>query len=208
MYMKKNNLIKNSRFTGTDSYELKSSGETANVSDDKLKERKKAVKIKISIENLNKCNKMAEDSLDEDEEIIYKFRGLMSGLKYLGSVLSYTFWTNGLGAYSLLNLGTNYIVYITNKRIIFLEVDEINNIKKKYSFVFSDIIKFKYKNKGNDTILDFKYKSSNTDDEINTITTGFFNFAYMLNNRIIMTVTNNKSKEIAEYLSKILCRNY
>lgn len=202
--MENNNFIKDIKFTNISSEELKSLEKMSDISAIKLEERKKSIKIKISAENLNKCNKIAQSSLNQNEKIIYEFRGLMSGLKYLTSALSYNFLTYGLGAYTLLNLGTSYIGYITNKKIIFLEVDGVNKIMKSYFFNFSDIIKFKYKNKGNDTILDFKYKNNTTDDEINKVTTGFLNWGYMFNNRIIMTITGNKSKEIINYLNKTL----
>lgn len=201
--MNDDNLIKNIEVRNISSNELKLLDEVPDINSDRLEERKKSIKRKISAENLNNCNKLIESILNEDEKIIYKFRGIMAGGKYLASIISYKCMTSSLGSYTLINLGINYIGCITNERIIFLEVDGINKLMKTYIFNFSDIIKFRYKNKGNITTLDFKYKEKSNDDEINKIITGSLNLGYMFNNRIVMNVTENKSKEIGDYLNKI-----
>ncbi len=193
--------IKNLEIQNYDEDEIERYESKMDLDENALKERKESITCKISIENMDMCNEKVENQLKEGEKLIYKFKGIMSGWTYYAAINSYRFLTYGIGPLQLSNVGVNYLVYVTNKRMFILEVDGYYEIMKEYVFEFSDITKFNHKKKKGYMVFDFHHKDLKNDESDKYIV-GTLNWAFIFNNRIIMKVNQSNIEEIVKFLDE------
>ncbi|MCY6371167.1 hypothetical protein [Clostridium ganghwense] len=194
--MRDREFIKKLKVTEVDEEEIKKYEAQSTIDSNKLIERRQSITNKISIENLNRCNEIVQKKLKEGEQIIYKFKSTVSAWKYMMKYLTFR-WVNG--KYAIPQLGTSYVIYITNERIIFFEVDGIYRIMETRIADFKDVMKFQHKCKKDFIVLDFKLKSIKKDDD--ELVAGW------INNRMIMYVKVSNIEEICRYLDKVLNKN-
>lgn len=165
----------------------------------KLNERKDAVTKKIKIKNIELCKENVTNDLEFDEEIKYRFTGIMGSLTYIASTQSFDFkFVPGVAG---AQMGLNYLAYVTNKRLFVYELDTLNRIKKDYIISFKEIEKFKCKIKKGTGKFDFKL-SEGTKNEMRE--TYFLNTSFF-KNRIVINSTSENVEEIKDYIeNKIL----
>lgn len=166
---------------------------------EKLDERKDSVTKKIKIRNIELCKEKVTNGLEVNEEIKYRFTGIMGSLMYIASTQSFDFkFVPGLAG---AQMGLNYLVYVTDKRLFVYELDTLNRIKKDYIISFKEIEKFKCKIKNGIGKFDFKLSevTKNEMRETYFLNTSFFK------NRIVINSTGKNVEEIKNYIeNKIL----
>lgn len=189
-----NRKIENLDIVDISDEKIKELESMADVSNEKLEQKKNIVTNKIG--NTHECYKNVEAMLQENEEIKYKFGGVMGGLLYFASLHAYEY--SYLPAISMRDLGTNYLVYVTDRRLFIFEVSSVYRIKRSYVFAYNEIVKFKYKFRKSYVKFDLKVADDTKNDmrEVYFLYTGYFK------NRITINSADKDAKEIAGFIKE------
>ncbi|WP_238886924.1 PH domain-containing protein [Clostridium sp. YIM B02551] len=114
-------------------------------SDINLENRKKLIKEKIKIKNSLDCDNTVLSNLLENEELLERFRGQSTAFNFWINMNAFNY--RAYVPYMIRDIGQYYTFYLTNKRLVILETNQLQKIKKSLFIDLNDISKFEYKEK-------------------------------------------------------------
>lgn len=162
-----------------------------------IEERKIKIKKKLAEDNFKDIEKLVEEAMDKDEYVELSFRGITTGMQYLLSTMysaDYYFIPVGF-----MDVGLNFIVYATSKKVFIFETKEYNQIQRSYEINYEDIKKFYYRKKKDRTILYFKVKKDKNDNLRECSSWILYKY---YTGRISMALTCEDKDIITKYLEK------
>lgn len=109
-----------------------------------LEERKKIIINKIKIQNSISCDEYVLKNLNAEEFIVERFKGETTSVSFFANMNSFEY---RYVPYMFRDIGQYYTIYLTNRRLVIIETNNMLKVKKDTFFDLEDIISFKYKKK-------------------------------------------------------------